>query len=165
MAGKLVLYPTNRLVLIANSAVSAFAARKAARRPIGDATSQNEVQTLLVTGTHNDPLEDIQPPKKKQKRSDEPRNKSPSQPQQLDGLVTVPGGSFEHAAKAIESDTESDSASGSEPGAQSTAAVQRLSTLDLSKSKVSSETESEWTVRLHPNDVSTWPIPLICCKI
>ena len=165
MAGKLVLYPTYNLVLIANSAVSAFAARKAARRPIGDVTIQNEVQTSLVTGTQNDPLEDFEPPRKKQKRGDEPRNKSPSQPQQLDGSVNVPDGSIKHAARAMESHSESDSASGSEPSAHSMAAAQRFSTLDLSKSKVLSETETEWTVRLHPNDVSIWPIPPICCKI
>ena len=128
-------------------------------------TIQNKVQTSLVTGTHNDPLEDFGPPKKKQKRGDEPGIKSPSQPQQLDGLVNVPDGSIKHAPRAIQSDSESGSASGSEPSAQSMAAVQRLSTLDLSKSKVLSETETEWTVRLHPNDVSIWAIPPVCCKI
>lgn len=118
------------------------------------------MQTSLVTEIYIDPLEGSKPPKKKQKRGNKPRNRSPRQPQQTDGLVNVWDGSLEDGAKAIESDSESDSGSVNEPEtlAQSMAPIQRLSIFDPSRSKVLSETETEWTVRLHPNDVRIWPV-------
>ncbi|CAF9942863.1 MAG: Polynucleotide 5'-hydroxyl-kinase grc3 [Alectoria fallacina] len=135
-------------------AVSAFAARKAARRPIADVTSQIEEQTSLVTETYNDPVEGSKPPRKKQKLGNEPKNKNPRPPQLRDGLVKVQGGSIEVGVKDIESGNGSDSSSVDEPEilVQPTVPVQRLSTFDPSRSSVLSETETEWTVRLNPND-------------
>lgn len=154
------MFQKNDLVLIADSAVSAFAARKAARRPIAEVTSQNQVQTSLVAETYEDPLERSRPPSKKQKRVNEPKNRSPRPPQQLDGLVNVQGGSLQEGVNEIESGSDSSSKSTSEPETlgQSMATVQRLSTLDPIRSNILSETETEWTVRLHPNDVSIWPV-------
>ena len=131
-------------------------------------TSQNEVQKSPVTETYNDPFEESKPPRKKQKRGNEPRSRSLRQPQRKDGLINARDGSLEEIAKAIESNIESGSGSDSEPEvlAQLMVPVQRLSTFDTSKSKVLSETETEWTVRLHPNDVSkrTGPFPTIRCR-
>ena len=154
---KLTSTQKNDPVLIVDSAVSAFAARKAARRPTREVTSQNGVQTSLVAEISNDPLEEPKPPRKKQKRSNESRDKSPRQPQQTDDLVDLRDRSIEDGTKAIANDSESDSFSDTEPDAlaRSTAPVRRLSTFDLSRSKLLSETETEWTVRLHFNDVST----------
>ena len=139
-------------------AVSAFAARKAARRPIGEVMCQNEAQTSLGSKTYIDPLEGSKPPRKKQKRES---RRSPRPSQQIDGLVNVQGGSLQDGMKDIESGSDSNSSSDDEleAGAQSMPPIQRLSTFDLSRSKVLSETETEWTVRLHPNDVSIQPIP------
>ena len=123
-------------------------------------TRQNEAQKSPVTETHDDPFEEFKPPRKKQKWGNDSRIRSPQQPQQTDGLVHVRDGPREDVAKAIESDSESESISdqGSEALAQSVASVQKLSTFDTSRSKVLSETETEWTIRLHPNDVSIWPM-------
>lgn len=151
---KLSLYLRNDLVLIDDPTVSAFAARKAARRPVGEVTSLDEMQTSLVIDTHNDTLEKYKPPRKKQKRGSESRNGSPKQSQQIDGLVDERDRSIEHGARFIESESESDLTSGSAPSAHLVPPVQGLSTLDLLRSKVLCETETEWTVRLHPNDVS-----------
>lgn len=165
MAGKAKPPPRSDLVLIDDPTVSAFAARKAARRPVGEVTSLDETQTSLVIDTQNDTLEKYKPPRKKQKRGSEPRNGSPKQSQQIDGLVNERDRSIEHGARFLESESESDLTSGSVPSAHLMAPVQRLSTFDPSRNKVLSETETEWTVRLHPNDVSIWSIPSICYKI
>lgn len=135
-------------------AVSAFAARKAVRRPTAEVTSRNEVQTSLGTETYDDPLEGSKPPRKKQKWGSEHKNRDPQSPQQIDGLADVRHGSLDDGMKDIENGEESDSSSISEPEnlAQSMTPVQRLSTFDLSKSKVLMETDTEWTIRLHPND-------------
>ena len=148
--------PKTRLCSDNRPAVSAFAARKAARRPIADVTSQIEEQTSLVTETYNDPVEGSKPPRKKQKLGNEPKDKNPRPPQLRDGLVKVQGGSIEVGVKDIESGNGSDSSSVDEPEilVQPTFPVQRLSTFDPSRSSVLSETETEWTVRLNPNDVS-----------
>ncbi len=153
---KLISARTNDFVLTTDPAVSAFAARKAARRSIGEVTSQNERQTARETETCNDPMEEFKPPRKKQKRSNEYRNRSLRQPQQTDGSVDVSGGSVKDGAKAIEDNSESESASYTEREtlAQSIAVIYKLSTFDLSRSKVLDETDTKWTVRLHPNDVS-----------
>lgn len=164
MAGKAKPIPRNDLVLTNDPIVSAFAARKAARRPVGE-VYLDETQTSLVIDTHNDTLEKYRPPRKKQKRGSEPRNRSSKQPQQIDGLVDERDRSIEHGAGFIESESESDLTSGSTPSAHLAPPVQRLSTFDLSKSKILNETETEWTVRLHPNDVSVWSIPSVCHKI
>ena len=113
-----------------------------------------------MTETHDDPFEESKPPRKKQKWGKDSGVRSPRQPQQTDGLVHVPDGPLEDSAKAIESDSESKSITnqGSEALAQSVASVQKLSTFDTSRSKVLSETKTEWTIRLHPNDVSIWPM-------
>lgn len=113
-----------------------------------------------MTETYNDPFETSKPPRKKQKRGTEPKNRSPRPSQQTDGSANMQGGSPEHGEEEIESGGSSDANSGieSETGAQPMAPVQRLSTLDPSKSKVLSQTETEWTVRLHPNDVRIWPV-------
>ena len=150
----------NDLALIADPAVSAFAARKAARRPTGEVTAQYEAQTSLVTEIYNDPLEGFQPPRKKQKWGDKPKSRSLRLSQQIDGLVNVQGKILEDGVKGIESGSNSGSSFGSEPetGANSMAPTQRLSTFNPSRSKVMSETETEWTVRLHLNDVRIWPV-------
>ena len=122
-------------------------------------TSQNEEQKSLVTEIHKDSLEESKPPKKKQKRGNGPMVKSPRHPPQTDGLVDEPDGFPEDSARAIQSDSEGDSTSGSEIGARSVPLIQMFSTFDLSRSKILSETETEWTIRLHPNDVSIDPIP------
>ena len=123
--------------------------------------SQNETQTSLGIETYHDTLERSRPPRKKQKRENGHQSRSPQPSQQIDGLVNVQGGSLKDSVKDIESGSDSESSSGSEPeaGAQSMPLVQRLSTFNPSKSRVLSETETEWTVRLHPNDVSIWPTP------
>lgn len=123
--------------------------------------SQNEAHTSMGIETYYDPLERSKPLRKKQKRENRPQSRSPRTPQQIDGLANVQGGSLEDAVKDIESGSDSESSSDSEPetGAQSMAPVQRLSTFDPSKSRVLSETETEWTVRLHPNGVSIWSAP------
>ena len=126
-------------------------------------TSQEEAQTALVTGTCNDPEEVLRPLRKKQKRGNHTTKKT-GEP---DDFVNLQGGSLQDGAKDIESDCDNGSSSLSEPetGARSMAPVQRLSTFDPLRSKVLSETETDWTVRLHPNDVSIWPIDIVCCKI
>ena len=141
--------------LIAVAAVSAFAARKTVRRPIGQVSSQDHVQTSLVDEIYNDPLEKFKPLKKKQKRGNESRFQSARLPQQIDGLLNMQAGSLDDGDKDLESDSESYSASvdGSEALAQPMVPIQRLSTFDLSRSTVLSQTETEWTVRLHANDV------------
>lgn len=152
-------WPRTALSLIVDPIVSAFAARKAVRRPTAEVTSRNEVQTSLGTETYDDPLEGSKPPRKKQKWGSEHKNRDPQSPQQIDGLADVRHGSLDDGMKDIENGEESDSSSISEPEnlAQSMTPVQRLSTFDLSKSKVLMETDTEWTIRLHPNDVSIWP--------
>ena len=165
MAGKAKPLASNHLVLTDNPTVSAFAARQAARRSVGEVTNLDEVQTSLVADTHNDTLEKYKPPRKKRQRGSEPRNRSPRQPQQIDGLVDVRDGPIEHGTRVIESESESGLTSGSERVAHTMAPVQRLSTFDLSRNKILSQTETEWTVRLHPNDVSFWSIPSIRYKI
>ena len=117
----------------------------------------------MVIEIQNDSLEESKPPRKKQKRGNEFRNRNLGQKSHTDGLVDVLG-SAEHGAWAIEQESESDQTSGSEPDEQLMAPVQRLSTFDPSKSKILSETETEWTVRLHPNDVSV-SIARLYCKI
>ncbi len=114
------------------------------------------MQTAQETETRNDPLEESKPPRKKQKRSNEYRNRSLRQPQQTDGSVDVSGGSIEDGAKVIEENSESESTFHSERETcpQSMTVVYKLSTFNLSRSKVLDETDTEWTVRLHPNDVS-----------
>ena len=126
-------------------------------------TSQNEEQKSLVTEIHKDSLEESKPPKKKQKRGNEV--KSPRQPPQIDSLVDEQDGFTEDSARAIESDSEGDSTSGGDTGARSMPPTQMLSTFDLSRSKILSETETEWTIRLHPNDVSIDPIPPVSFRI
>lgn len=139
-----------------NIAVSAFAARKAARRPIGEVTTQDEAQTLFPSKTYHDSLNEFEPPRKKQKRRNEPKDSSPRSPQQKDDLVRVRDGPLDGGMEDIEEFAGSDSSysSESEIAVQSMAPVQRLSTFNLSRSKVLSESETEWTVRLHENDVS-----------
>lgn len=154
MAGKVEPLLRNDLILIDSSIVSAFAARKAARRSVGEVTSLDETQTSLVIDTHNDTLEKYKPPKKKQKRGCGPRDRSPKHSQQTDCLVDKQDESIEHGAMVIESENESYLTSGNAPSLHLIPPVQRLSTFDMSRSKVLSETETEWTVRLHPNDVS-----------
>lgn len=119
-------------------------------------TSQDEAQTSFVTSTYRDSLEESEPPKKKQKRKNEHKDRSPPPPQQTHVLDNVRNGSLDGGAEDIEDFGDSDSSSSSESQTefQSMAPVQRLSTLDPSRSKVLSESETEWTVRLHPNDVS-----------
>ena len=160
MAGKIISWPEIGHELTAVSTVSAFAARKAVRRPIGHVSSQNQVQTSLVDEIYNDPLEKSKPIKKKQKRGNKSRTKSARQPQQIDGLLDAWTGSIDDGEKDLESDSESYLASddGSEALAQPNAPLQGLSTFDLSRSTVLSETETEWTVRLHANDVRIHPI-------
>ena len=116
--------------------------------------------TSLVTETYDDPLEASDPPRKKQKRGNETKTITPPPPPQTDGLVKEHGGNFEDGLKDIESGNENDSSSVSELGtlARSMAPVQRFSTFNLSRSKVLSETDTEWTIRLHPYDVSMLPI-------
>ena len=118
-----------------------------------------------MTDIHKDSLEESKPPKKKQKRGNEPRVKSPREPPQTDGLVDEPDGFTEDSAGAIQSDSEGDSTSGGETGARSMPPIQMLSTFDLSRSKILSETETEWTIRLHPNDVSIDPIRHVSFRI
>ena len=165
MAGKASLRSYKSYRLITNPAVSAFAARKAARRPIGEVTSQNEEQKSLVTEIHKDSLEESKPPKKKQKRGNEPRVKSSREPPQTDGLLDEPDGFAEDSARAIESDSESDSTSSDETGARSMPSIQMLSTFDPSRSRILSETETDWTIRLHPHDVSIDSIPPLSFRI
>ena len=124
--------------------------------------SQNKADTSLVTEIQNDSLGEFKPPRKKQKRGNESSNRNLRQTSQSDGLVDVLDGPVEHGARAIEQESESDQTSGSEPDVQLMAPVQRLSTFDPSKSKILSETETEWTVRLHPNDVSVSIARLYC---
>ena len=126
-------------------------------------TSQDEAQTSLVTETCNDLEEVLRPIRKKQKRG----NHTTKRTQQADGLVNLQGGSLQDGVKDIESDCDNGSSSLSEPetGARSTTPVQRLSSFDPLRSKVLSETETEWTVRLHPNDVSIWPVDTVSCKL
>ena len=118
--------------------------------------SHEEAQIPLVAERYNDPIGESKPPRKKQKRGNEPKNRRPAQPQQIGGLVSVESRLLEDGAEDMESGNASDSTSVTEPEtlAQSMAPVQRLSTFDPSRSKVLSETETEWTVRLHPHDVS-----------
>ena len=103
-----------------------------------------------------DPLEGYKPQRKKQKRETRPKARSPRSPQQLHDLINVGDGSLEDGAKDIKNISDSEVRSSSEPAtaAQPIWHVQRLSTFDPSRSKVLNETETEWTVRLHPNDVS-----------
>ncbi len=119
---------------------------------------QNEAQTSLGSETYIDPLEGSKPPRKKQKQQS---TRSPRPSQQINGLVNVQGGSLQDGMKDIESGSGNIASSEDELEAsvQSMPPTQRLSTFDLSRSKVLSETETEWTVRLHPNDVSIHPIP------
>ena len=165
MAGKVSLCYCKHYDLKIDPAVSAFAARKAARRPNGEVTSQNEEQKSLVTKLHKDSLEELKPPKKKQKHSNEPRVKSPREPPQTDGLVDEPDGFAEDSARAIESDSESDSTSGGDLGARWMPPEHMLSTFDPSRSKTLSETETEWTIKLHPHDVSIDSIPPVSFRI
>ena len=125
------------------------------------------MHTSLSDETHDDPFEDFKPLKKKQKRGNENRNNSARQPLEIDGLLDVRAGSIDDGEKVLESDTESYSASDgqSEALAHSTAPVQRLSAFDLSRSAILSETETEWTVRLHTNDVRNWPPPTSYCQV
>ena len=167
MVGKASHRSYQRYDLIADPAVSAFAARKAARRPFGEVTSQNKEQTSLVTEIHKDSLEEPEPepPKRKRKRGKDTWVKSPREPQQTDGLFDEPDGFTEDSAKAIQSDSEGDSTSGSERCARPMPPIQMLSTFDLSRSKILSETETEWTIRLHPNDVSIDPVRRVSFRI
>ena len=143
--------------------VSAFAARRATRQTNGDIRSQNEAQTSRVTETCNESEETTRPVRKKQKRGIH----TTKRPQQADGFVNLQNGSLQDGAKDIESDCDdrSLSLSGPETGVLSTSPIQRLSTFNPTRSKVLSETENDWTVRLHPNDVSTWPIGIVCGKL
>ena len=118
-----------------------------------------------MTEIHKDSLEESKPPKKKQKRGNDSRVKSPRHPPQTDGLVDELYEFAEDSARAIESDSEGDSTSGGETGARSMPPIQMLSTFDLSRSKILGETETEWTIRLHPNDVSIDPIPPVSFRI
>ena len=118
-----------------------------------------------MTEIHKDSLEESKPLKKKQKRGNEPRVKSPRHPPQPDGPFDEPDGFAEDSARAIESDSESDSNSGGETGARSMSPIQILSTFDPSRSKILSETETEWTIRLHPKDVSINPNPTVSFRI
>lgn len=126
-------------------------------------TRQDEAQTSPATETCNDPDEVLRPLRKKQKRG----NHTAKRTGQPDGFVNLQGGSLQDGAKDIESDCDNGSSSLSEPesGVFSMTPVQRLSTFDPLRSKVLSETETDWTVRLHPNDVSIWPVGIICCKL
>lgn len=119
-------------------------------------TSQDEVQTSFVTETYHDSLARSERPRKKQKRRNEPKDRSPRPPQQICDLVNLRDGSLDGGMEDIEDfvGSESSSSSGSETAVQSLAPVQRLSIFDPPRSKVLSESETEWTVRLHPNDVS-----------
>ena len=128
-------------------------------------TIQNEEQKSLVTEIYKGPLEESKPPKKKQKHGNEPRVTSSRQPPQADGLVDERDGLAEDSARAVESDSEGDSTSGGKTGARSIPPMQMLSTFDLLRSKILSETETEWTIRLHPNDVSIDRIPPVSFRI
>ena len=143
--------------------VSAFAARKAIRRPNGEIISQNAAQTSPVTETCNESEEIPRPVRKKQRRGIYTTKKT----QQADGFVNLQDESLQDGAKDIESDCDSGSSSLSEPetGVRSVTPLQRLSTFDPLRSKALSETETDWTVRLHPNDVSIWPVGIVCCKL
>ena len=158
----MILYFRDRPALI-DPSVSAFAARKAIRRPNGEIIGQNEVQMSPVTETCNESEEIPTPVRKKQKRGIHTTKRT----QQADGFVNLQDESLQDGAKHIESDCDSGSNSLSEPetGVRSMTPVQRLSTFDTLRSKVLSETETDWTVRLHPNDVSTWPVGIVCCKL
>ena len=120
------------------------------------------MQTPLVTETYNDPLEELQPLKKKQKRDKEPRNRRERKPQQMNGSVAVRGESNDDGVTAVQNDTERSSSPVSEleSPVRPDIPAQRLSSFDLLRSRVLGEIDIEWTVRLHPNDVSIWPILL-----
>ena len=143
--------------------VSAFAARKAIRQPNGGTTSPKEAQTLQVTETCNESDEISRPVMKKQKRGIHTTKRT----QQADGFVSLQDRYLQDGAKDIESDCDNGSCSLSEPeaGVRSVTPVQRLSIFDPLRSKVLSETETDWTVRLHPNDVSIWPVGIGYCKL
>ena len=128
-------------------------------------TDQNEEQKSLVTEIRKNSLEEPSPPKKKQKRGNESRVKNPKHPPRPDGLVDEQDGFAEDSARAIESDSEGDSTSSGERGARSMPPIQMLSTFDLSRSKILSQTETEWTIRLHPKDVSISPNPTVSFRI
>ena len=110
----------------------------------------------FVTKTNHDPLEGFEPPRKKQKRRSEPKDRNSRSPHQIHDMVNVRNESLDRGMEDIEGfvGRESSSSSESETAVQSLAPFQRLSTFDPSRSKVLSESETEWTVRLHPNDVS-----------
>ena len=116
-----------------------------------------------MTETCNDSEEILRPVRKKQKRG----NHTMKRTQQPNGFINLHGGSLQDGAKDIKSDNDNGSSSLSEPetGVRSITPVQRLSTFDPLRSKVLSETETNWTVRLHPNDVSIWPVGIGCCKL
>lgn len=131
-------------------AISAFAARKAIRRSNGEIISHNEAQTSSVTETCNESEEIPRPVRKKQKREIHTTQRT----QQADGIVKLRDEPLQDGAMDDESDCDSGSSSSSEPetGVRAMTPVQRLSTFDPLRSKVLSETETDWTVRLHPND-------------
>ena len=116
-----------------------------------------------MTEICNESEEINRPVRKKQKRGLYTTKRT----QQADDFVNLQDGSLQDGAKDIESDCDkrSISLSGSETGVLSMSPVQRLSTFDPLRSKVLSETETDWTVRLHPNDVSIWPIGIVCGKL
>ena len=113
--------------------------------------------------TYNESEEIHRPVRKKQKRGIHTRKET----QQADCFVSLQDESLQDGAKSIESDCDDGSSSLSEPetGVRSITPVQRLSTFDPLRSKVLSETETDWTVRLHPNDVSIWPVGIVFCKL
>lgn len=121
--------------------------------------SRTEVQRLLVTDTRND-VERSEPSRKRQKKKEDPKSISKQLSRQIDCLVNVQSGLLEPEVKDTEGSNDSDPTSSSEPetGTQTLAPVQRLSTFDPSRSIILSETETECTVRLHPNDVRIWPV-------
>ena len=158
----MILYFRDLSALI-DLSVSAFAARKATRQPNGETTSQNEAQTLRVTETCDESEETPRPVTKKQKRGIHATKRT----QQADGFVSLQDRYLQDGAKDIESDCDNGSSSLSEPetGVRSITPIQRLSTFDSSRSKILNETETDWTVRLHPNDVSIWPGGFVYCKL
>ena len=116
-----------------------------------------------MTETSNGSEEIPRPLRKKQKKGIHTTQTT----QQADGFAKLQDESIQDGAKDIETDCDigSSSLSESETGVRSMTPAQRLSTFDPLRSKVLSETETDWTVRLHPNDVSIWPVGIVSCKL
>ena len=114
----------------------------------------------LANETYNDLLERPKTSRKRRKQANEVHDTSLPLAQLRDSSVNVHCGSLEDGVKHNGSVSDSNGSCDDEPEdrVQTKSPVRRLSTFDPSKSKVLSETETEWTIRLHPNDVSIWPV-------